>query len=85
MGSTNQKNSRKKPWNQGEVEYYTRITRIYNKTGIVVRSKNYHRKLSSEDIKPKCKECGNISEFYCNMNDQYYCLAHVVGHDENEF
>ena len=75
----------KKPWNQGEVEYYTRITRIYNKTGIVVRSKNYHRKLSSEDIKPKCKECGNISEFYCNMNDQYYCLVHIVGHDENEF
>jgi len=42
-------------------------------------------KLSNEDIKPKCKECEKISEFYCNMNDQYYCLKHVVGHDENEF
>jgi hypothetical protein len=52
------------PLNQGELEYYTN--------------------LSKEDEKPPCKECGEDSQYYCNMNDQYFCTIHVAGHDENE-
>ena len=44
----------------------------------------YHIKLSKDDRKPKCALCDNMSLFYCNMNDLYYCINHVVGHDENE-
>ena len=69
----------------GELEYYTNLTRIYKNSNITSRSKIYHTKLSEEDEKPPCKVCGNNSLFYCNMNDQYFCTIHVVGHDENEF
>ena len=72
------------PLNQGELEYYTNLTRIYKDSMITSRSKIYHTKLSKEDEKPPCKECGKNSSFYCNMNDQYFCTIHVVGHDENE-
>ena len=73
------------PLNPGEVEYYTNLTRIYKDSSITSRSKIYHTKLSEYDEKPPCKECGKDSLFYCNMNDQYFCTTHVVGHDENEF
>ena len=72
------------PLNQGELEYYTNLTRIYKDSTITSRSKIYHTKLSKNDEKPPCKECGEDSVFYCNMNDQYFCTIHVVGHDENE-
>ncbi|WP_428324552.1 hypothetical protein [Nitrosopumilus sp.] len=72
------------PLNQGELEYYTNLTRIYKDSTITSRSKIYHTKLSEQDEKPPCKECGKDSSFYCNMNDQYFCTIHVVGHDENE-
>ncbi len=68
-----------------EVEYYTNLTRIYKDTVITSRSKIYHSKLSNQDEKPPCKVCGENSLYYCNMNDQYFCTIHVVGHDENEF
>ena len=71
--------------NPGELEYYSNLTRIYKNSNITSRSKLYHTKLSELDEKPPCKECGEYSEYYCNMNDQYFCIIHVVGHDENEF
>jgi len=73
------------PLNPGEVEYYTNLTRIYKDSRVTSRSKIYHTKLSDQDEKPPCKECGKNSLYYCNMNDQYFCSTHVVGHDENEF
>ena len=71
--------------NPEELEYYSNITRIYKESEVTVRSKVYHTKLSELDEKPPCKECGENSEYYCNMNDEYFCIIHVVGHDENEF
>jgi len=73
------------PLNPGEVEYFTNLTRIYKDSRVTSRSKIYHTKLSDQDEKPPCKECGKNSLYYCNMNDQYFCSTHVVGHDENEF
>ena len=72
------------PLNQGEIEYYTNLTRIYKDSNITNRSKVYHTKLSQLDEKPPCNACGEDSLYYCNMNDQYFCTIHVVGHDENE-
>lgn len=72
------------PLNQAELEYYTSLTRIYKNSAITSRSRIYHTKLSAHDEKPPCEECGENSSFYCNMNDQYFCIVHVVGHDENE-
>ncbi len=72
------------PLNPGEIEYYTNLTRIYKDSSITNRSKIYHTKLSEQDEKPPCKECGKKSLYYCSMNDQYFCTIHVVGHDENE-
>ncbi|GKS66783.1 hypothetical protein YTPLAS73_03300 [Nitrosarchaeum sp.] len=68
-----------------DFEYFSNISRIYKHSNISPRSKAYHAKLSKHDEKPPCKICGNNSEYYCNMNDQYFCMLHVVGHDENEF
>jgi len=68
-----------------ELGYFTNFTRIYKNLGIINRSKIYHTRLSEYDTKPKCNTCGNESQFYCNMNDQYFCIVHIVGHDENEF
>ena len=73
------------PLNLGEIEYYTSLTRIYKNSNITNQSKTYHTKLSKEDEKPPCNMCGDDSEYYCNMNDQYFCTIHIVGHDENEF
>ncbi len=73
------------PLNPGELEYYTNLTRIYKNSSITSKSKMYHTKLSELDKKPPCKTCGESSLYYCNMNDQYFCIIHVVGHDENEF
>lgn len=75
---------KEEPLNQGELEYYTNLTRIYKDSAITSRSKVYHTKLSDQDKKPPCKVCGENSLYYCNMNDQYFCTVHVVGHDENE-
>jgi len=73
------------PLNPRELEYYTSLTRIYKNSSITSKSKMYHTKLSKLDEKPPCKICGENSLYYCNMNDQYFCTIHVVGHDENEF
>ncbi len=70
--------------NPEELEYYSNITRIYKNSNTTPRSKVYHTKLSELDEKPPCKECGDNSTYYCNMNDQYFCTIHVVGHDRNE-
>jgi hypothetical protein len=70
---------------QSDLEYFSNITRIYKDSNITSRSKVYHTKLSDHDEKPTCKICGEDSAYYCNMNDQYFCTIHVVGHDENEF
>jgi len=67
-----------------DLEYFLNLTRIYSDSNVSNRSKIYHTKLSHSDEKPKCAICGEPSLFYCNMNDQYFCLIHVVGHDENE-
>ncbi|MDH3736709.1 MAG: hypothetical protein OEQ94_06780 [Nitrosopumilus sp.] len=75
---------KEEPLNPVELEYYTNLTRIYKDSSITSRSKIYHTLLSEQDEKPPCKVCGDNSSFYCNMNDQYFCTVHVVGHDENE-
>jgi len=67
-----------------ETEYFSNFTRIYKNSSTANRSKIYHTRLSEYDERPKCKMCGKNSEFYCNMNDEYFCTVHVVGHDENE-
>ena len=72
------------PLNPAELEYYSNITRIYKDSAVTIRSKIYHTRLSEHDEKPPCNKCGDISEYYCNMNDQYFCIIHVAGHDENE-
>ena len=75
---------KEQPLDSEELEYYTILTRIYKDTAITNRSKIYHTKLSKQDEKPRCKICGDSALYYCNMNDQYFCTIHVVGHDENE-
>ena len=75
----------RKELNSADLEYFSNISRIYKWSSVSSRSKVYHTKLSEHDEKPKCKICGYDSEYYCNMNDQYFCTIHVVGHDENEF
>ena len=67
-----------------EMEYFSNFTRIYKNSSTTHRSKIYHTRLSEHDERPPCQTCGDISEFYCNMNDQYFCTIHVVGHDDNE-
>lgn len=67
-----------------DIDYFTNMTRIYKDGKRNIRSKIYHTRLSVEDEKPKCHMCGRESSFYCNMNDAYFCHAHIVGHDENE-
>jgi len=47
-------------------------------------SKFYHKKLSNDDEKPVCSLCDVKSLYYCNMNDKYYCVNHILDHDENE-
>ncbi len=49
------------------------------------KNKAYHVKLSEHDEKYPCDLCGEDSSYYCNMNDQYFCTVHLVGHDKNEF
>ena len=72
------------PLNPAESEYYSNLTRIYKDSTVTQRSKIYHTRLSEHDERPPCKTCGKNSDYYCNMNDQYFCIVHVVGHDENE-
>lgn len=74
-----------KELNQADLEYFSNISRIYKDSNVSSRSKAYHTKLSEHDEKPACRICGDDSVYYCNMNDQYFCTIHVVGHDENEF
>jgi hypothetical protein len=74
-----------KELNQADLEYFSNISRIYKDSNVSSRSKAYHTKLSEYDEKPACRICGDDSVYYCNMNDQYFCTIHVVGHDENEF
>lgn len=70
--------------NSDELFYVSNFARIYKNAQISPKSKMYHSKLSENDEKPPCKECGKESLFYCNMNDAYFCPIHVVGHDDNE-
>ncbi len=72
------------PLNFGEIEYFSNLTRIYKESTISKRTRIYHTKLSEYDEKPPCQTCGVHSEYYCNMNDQYFCLIHVAGHGDNE-
>mgnify|MGYP000179295007 CR=1 FL=1 len=72
------------PLNLEEIEYFSTLTRIYKESKISKRTRIYHTKLSDYDEKPPCQTCGDFSEYYCNMNDEYFCSIHVVGHDENE-
>lgn len=72
------------PLNLGEREYFSNLTRIYKDSMISKRTRIYHTKLSKHDEKPPCQMCGDLSEYYCNMNDQYFCTNHIVGHDKNE-
>ena len=51
---------------------------------VLMENKFYHRKLTTEDKKPVCSLCNQISIYYCTMNDAYYCSNHILGHDENE-
>ena len=67
-----------------ERSYFSNFTRIYKEGKIKARSKIYHMKLSEKDQKPSCRECGEESSFYCNVNDAYFCSIHVIGHDEDE-
>ena len=53
--------------NPEELEYYSNFTRIYKNSGITSRSKIYHTKLSVEDEKPPCKECGEDSLYYLSL------------------
>ena len=76
--------NKKQGLNAEDLEYYSNLTRIYKDSSVTSRTKIYHTKLSKEDERPPCKECGEDSLYYCNMNDQYFCSIHVVGHDKNE-
>lgn len=75
---------REESLSQHELEYFSNFTRVYKDSKKHFRSKNYHTRLSELDEKPACKLCGEKSQFYCSMNDEYFCTIHVVGHDENE-
>lgn len=72
------------PLSHAETEYYARLTRIYNRTGPRAVRRHYHTRLSDLDTKPRCTACGKQSQYYCYLNDQYFCEIHVVGHDPNE-
>ena len=39
---------------------------------------------NSRQKPPPCSACGKDATHYCNMNDQYFCMEHIVGHDDNE-
>lgn len=67
-----------------DYQYISTLSRTYQDQK-ATRSKIYHTKLSDLDQRHPCKICGNDSMFYCNMNDEYFCPVHVVGHDENEW
>lgn len=81
--SINKKIKTKAPLDLDDIAYYSRLTRIYKDLAIT-RTRIYHTKLSEQDEKPSCHVCKNCAEYYCNMNDQYFCVTHVVGHDKNE-
>ena len=70
--------------NEKDIQYFSTLTRIYKDGRTSARSKFYHVRLSEDDSKPPCKNCGNKSQFYCNLNDEYFCSNHICGHDENE-
>lgn len=65
-----------------ELVYVSSMARTYGRAA--PRSRILHVRLGEHDERPVCASCGEESEFYCNMNDAYYCTAHLVGHDANE-
>jgi hypothetical protein len=74
-----------KTLDENELKYCATFARTY-KNGIVAKhTKIFHVRLSDADVKPPCKICGTGATYYCNMNDEYFCPIHIVGHDENEF
>lgn len=73
-----------KELNDDDKAYVKKFSSIYKDGSISRHSKILHVKLEENDDKPACKTCGEKSQFYCNMNDEYFCITHIVGHDENE-
>lgn len=71
--------------NENELKYCAMFARTYRDGVITRHTKVFHVRLSGADVKPPCKTCGTESIYYCNMNDEYFCPTHIVGHDENEF
>ena len=69
---------------ESDKKYFSNFTRIYKNSNTTFRSRIYHTKLSEQDERPACTKCGEKSDFYCNMNDEYFCTIHIIGHDENE-
>jgi len=69
---------------KNDKDYFVKFSSIYKEGKISSRTKIYHIKLGDDDSKPVCKMCDDISQYYCNMNDQYYCPVHILGHDDNE-
>ena len=72
------------PLDLAEYRYCANMARIYKNSNTSSRTRIYHSKLSEQDYKPICQICDQESSYYCNMNDQYFCTIHIVGHDENE-
>lgn len=68
--------------NADDVAYVARLARAYQNRR--VPSRIVHTRLSEDDPGEPCALCGSRPQYYCNMNDRYFCQEHVVGHDENE-
>ena len=67
-----------KELNDDDKAYFKKFSRIYKDGNISRRSQILHVKLGENDNKPVCKICGEESLFYCNMNDEYFCITHIV-------
>lgn len=79
------KSKNKQKLDSKELKNNSGMTKTHEKDVTVHKSKIYHVKLSEYDEKHPCNVCGEDSLYYCNMNDQYFCTVHLVGHDSNEF
>ena len=80
------KANNKKSTKDGETRYSHPYTAKTHQRSVTAHSnKTYHIRLSEYDEKHPCNLCGEDSTYYCNMNDQYFCTIHLVGHDKNEF
>lgn len=66
-----------------ESKYFAQMTRIYKNPSIPHR-KIFHSKLPEDNMYIPCNTCKESAKYYCHMNDLYFCMKHIVGHDENE-